>query len=178
MGCFGVLKHRRLDAQLPWMKEDEDVQQYLHSFEERMRTLEIPSMRWLSNLKSLLSGWAKGVIREMDKEDAQSYPKVKKALLKSYDNAQSSLATRALCPERKSGQSPGDFIAQVHRAWDYWTEELSGKEINTQGTIVVIEPTYATIPVPRLCPSQGPPDSTGIHPRCREVFPGPEELLG
>jgi len=92
-----------------------------------MRTLEIPSVRWLSNLKSLLSGWAKGVIREMDKEDAQSYLKVKKALLKSYDNIQGSLATRALRPERKSGQSPGDFIAQVHRAWDYWTEDLSRK---------------------------------------------------
>ena len=43
-------RHMKEVAQLPWMKEDENVQQYLHSFEERMRILEIPQERWLSNI--------------------------------------------------------------------------------------------------------------------------------
>ena len=76
----------------------------------------------------------------MDKEEAQSYLNVKKALLQSYDNTQGSLVTRALHPERKPGQSPGEFIAQVHRAWDYWTEGLTKRVTTTQGTMSVVEP--------------------------------------
>ena len=72
-------------------------------------------------------------------EATQSYVMVKKALLEAYDYVQGSLVSRALCLERKSGQSPGDFISQVHQAWGYWTEGLT-KEIDTQGTLAVIEP--------------------------------------
>lgn len=48
---------------IPRMKEEEDVELYLESFEARLQSLEIPEYdSWVDNLRPLLSTWAARII--------------------------------------------------------------------------------------------------------------------
>lgn len=82
------------------MKEDEDVELYLESFEHRLRSLEIPDGCWISNLRPLLSNWAAQVVDALSQADRSTYSKVKNFLLEAYCSAKGPLGTRALAPKR------------------------------------------------------------------------------
>lgn len=129
------IKERELDRrlkeipQLPRMTNDEDVEMYLVGFEKRMKSLEIPQNRWVSNLRPLLSEWALQTVETLGGHESEDYTRAKTTLLHAFESTQGSLGKRVLNPKRKPGQRAAHLAAQLQRAWSHWIEGLTHQEI-------------------------------------------------
>ncbi len=135
-----VLDRRlRETAQLPRMKEDEDVEIYLESFESRLLGLEIPVDRWMANLRPLLSNWAAQVAEALDQTDRLVYSKVQHVLLEAYSSAKGPLGIRTLAPKKEPKQTMAQFCARQRRTWAQWTKGRTESEIGVRGTLVQAE---------------------------------------
>lgn len=74
----------RETPQLPKMRDSVDIEMFLIDFEQHMTDLEIPRERWITNLRPLLSDWARAAIDIIGEESRRDYTAVKEALLSSY----------------------------------------------------------------------------------------------
>ena len=122
------LREREMDRKLkeappfPRMTETADVELYVSDFEHHMQDLEIPSARWLTSLRHLLSNWARETLDLIDECDRVDYRKVKKTLLTAYCNEKGSLGHRLIVTKRKKGQSSAQYLTQRQRMWRHWTD--------------------------------------------------------
>ena len=129
----------RETPQLPKMKEDTDVEMFLVDFELHMRDLEIPPGRWLTNIRPLLSPWARGTVDILGEENRQQYPKVKETLLAAFASTKGSLGYRALTTGREKGQSAAQFLTGIHRRWKHWIGDLPMEEALAKVTMALGE---------------------------------------
>ena len=143
-------KERELDRRLkempplPRMETDGCVEMFLLTFENRMKTLEIPKKRWPDNLFPLLPTWGQRHFDILGSEDRQDYDKLSKALVKAAESVQGSLARRALQPKREPGQTVTHFLTYVMRLWEHWTDGKTPQQIARQGAMAVVESMLPT----------------------------------
>jgi len=124
---------------LPKMTEDMDVEMFLADFEQHMADLEIPKERWLTNLRPLLSPWARGTVNILGEGDRRQYTKVKETLLGAYASTKGTLGYRALTTGRQKGQSAAQFLTGIHRRWKHWIGDLPMEEALTKVTMALGE---------------------------------------
>ncbi len=92
------------------MPETTDLELYIADFEHHMEDLEIPTTRWLTSLRPLLSLWAREILDLMSAAEKLKYSKVRSALLDAYCNEKGYLGHRLVATKRAKGQSAAQYV--------------------------------------------------------------------
>ncbi len=110
------------------MPETTVFELYIADLEHHMEDLEIPTTRWLTSLRPLLSLWAREILDLMSAAEKSDYSKDRSGLLDAYCNEKGSLGHRLVVTKRDKGQSTAQYLIRRQRMWKNWTESWDKDE--------------------------------------------------
>ena len=106
----------------PFEDKKDDMDAYLHRYEEYATAHGWDTDRWASNLSALLRGSALQVYYKMSTEDSKDYSKLKEALLKRYRLTEAGFREKFRYSKPEENESFSQFVIRVSGYLDRWIE--------------------------------------------------------
>jgi hypothetical protein len=100
----------------------DQLDSYLHRFERFAANVGWDKKGWAIKLSALLTGKALDVYSRLREDDANSYEKVKNALLKRYDYTEDGYRIRFREAKPEIDESPEQFVVRLQTYLDRWVE--------------------------------------------------------
>ena len=107
---------------VPNLKEDDDIDSYLHTFEKLAEVYKWPRDTWATRLAALLTGKALEAFARMDHEDSEDYDKVKKAILRRYELTSEAYRKKFRRSRRTQDETFAEWSVRISRYNDQWLE--------------------------------------------------------
>ena len=106
----------------PKLKEGDDIEAYLRTFERLARANEWERDTWAPRLAAVLTGKAREAYAAMPIEDIESYDKVKLAVLKKYRLGSEAYREKFRTSHKKSDERFQEWGTRVSQYFDRWLE--------------------------------------------------------
>ena len=114
-------KNMAKDPKLPYFEESKDkMDSYLARFEKYATANKWPKEKWAINLSALLKGRALEVYDRLSQEDAESYDKLKEALLKNFDMTEFGFRKRFKEGKPEKNETFAQFVSRIGSYLEKW----------------------------------------------------------
>ena len=132
---------------LPYFDDNDEIEQYLMTFERTAKMYEVPENHWGGKLGSLLKGQARDVYTQMTDGEALDYKTLREALLRKFHLNAEQYRQRFRETKRQAGESTRDFVRKLERWFDRWMDMAKAETgCEDMRQLMLLERLYAGIP--------------------------------
>ena len=132
---------------LPYFDDDDDIEDYLRTFERAAKFQDWLEEDWGMRLGSLLKGKAREVYTQLPDDDAQDYDTLKEALLRKFHLNSEQYRQRFRETRRQAGETTRDFVLKLERWFDRWIDMAKDETgCDDMRQLMLLERMYAGIP--------------------------------
>ena len=114
---------RERDVKVTKLREGDDIEAYLTTFERVMTAYEVPKARWSFKLAPQLVGKAQQAYAALGVDEASDYEQLKQAVLRRYDINEESHRRRFRTASKKDGETNRELVTRLD---DFATKWLQG----------------------------------------------------
>nr|XP_055075224.1 nuclear pore complex protein Nup153-like isoform X2 [Misgurnus anguillicaudatus] len=139
------------------LKDTDDIDHYLLTFERLAETYQWSKQDWASYLKPFLTGEARSAFVEMDPVHAQDYDSVKTAILKKYEIRAETFRQRFRNLNTPADESPQELYTRLKDLFCKWVNYDSSTKKDIMETLVLEQYLQVLHPDVKTCVKEGDP---------------------
>ncbi|XP_073777827.1 uncharacterized protein [Danio rerio] len=142
---YGSQPIMRTEPKLPVFQQREDIENFLHRFEQLAKTWRWPEEEWSFRLVPLLTGQALEAYLAMEEDQAEVYEDLREALLAKFNILPETYRQRFRAMSTSAGESPTGTYHRLQTLYRRWVkpDSHSKEEI---GETIVLEQLLRVLP--------------------------------
>ena len=131
-------------AAIPRLEEDDDIEQYLITFERLAMAYRWPREDWAVFLVPYLTGKARSAYVAMNMDHATDYDRVKEAILHKYAINEEVYRRRFREPDVRPGESPRELYTRLRDLFEKWIRPAD-KSVEEVAEVLILEQFLRTL---------------------------------
>jgi hypothetical protein len=131
-------------AAVPRLEEDDDIEQYLITFERLAMAYRWPREDWAVFLVPYLTGKARSAYVAMNMDHATDYNRVKEAILHKYSINEEVYRRRFREPDIRPGESPRELYTRLRDLFEKWIRPAD-KSVEEVAEVLILEQFLRTL---------------------------------
>ncbi len=137
-----------LGAQLPKLQEDDDIENYLTTFERLAQVYRWPREEWAVHLILLLTGKAITLFVAMSPASMMDYVSLKQVVLKKYEISTETYRLRFRALDTSADETPVELFFRIKDLFSKWVRFDASTKMDIMETLVLEQ--YMRVLLPEL----------------------------
>ncbi len=126
-----------LDARLPKLQEDDDIENYLTTFERLAQVYRWPREEWAVHLIPLLTGKARTAFVAMSPASMMDYDSLKEVILKKYEISTETYRLRFRALDTPADEMPMELYVRIKDLFSKWVRFDASTKKDIMETLVL-----------------------------------------